>query len=379
MAALTFLRSSSVRLLILGVLCVAGCNTTPSKPSMMANMAREDLTVYQLRAMDYEYALRFAQLVSAAASDIIAGSDDSRIREHALQWRLWAMPQARSAAFDQDPFAGLIELWILARQQHHFFEEGEGKDWFGAQQPRALETTLHLQHVSEELLTEVMSDGQAERMREIGEEWVEEHPIEGRLYVRPTARADLAAFVTQKQHGGLKAVGSMEETVRDLSDRITILSAQAPIEVRWQAEYLVEAIFEERVHGRIDSIVGSLENFTAFLDSFEGTLSAQTQTLLEGIERERMTIFNAVENERAAIVEAVEGERRAVLEGLDSQMSQASTRLEDVGKGLIDHFFARLIQILVVSGIVVFLIVLLVLAVVRRRSAQPIDPNPPSE
>ena len=169
------------------------------------------------------------------------------------------------------------------------------------------------------------------------------------------------------------------ETVRDLSDRITILSAQAPIEVRWQAEYLVEALFEERVHGRIDSIVGSLEDFTAFLDSFEGTLSAQTDSLLEGIERERLTIFEAVESERAAIVEAVEGERRAVLEALDSQMDQASGRLDSAGKGLIDYFFARLIQILVVSGIVVFLMVLLVLAVVRRRSAQPIDPNPPSE
>ena len=41
-----------------------GCNTAPSKPSLMANMAKDDLTVYQLRAMDYEYASRFAQLVS---------------------------------------------------------------------------------------------------------------------------------------------------------------------------------------------------------------------------------------------------------------------------------------------------------------------------
>ena len=57
---------------LLGAMFAVGCNTTPSKPSLMANMARDDLTVYQLRAMDYEYAARFAQLVSAAASDIIA-------------------------------------------------------------------------------------------------------------------------------------------------------------------------------------------------------------------------------------------------------------------------------------------------------------------
>ena len=217
---------------LLGAMVAVGCNTTPSKPSLMANMARDDLTVYQLRAMDYEYAARFAQLVSAAASDIIAATDDPMVRERATEWRLWAMPQARSASFDQDPFAGLIELWILARQQHHYFTEGAGASWFGEQQPRAVETTAHLEQVSEELLSVVLSDERADRMRESGEKWVEENPIEGELYVRPTARADLAAFVTPQQQGGLKAVGSMEETVRDLSDRVTILSAQLPLEVR---------------------------------------------------------------------------------------------------------------------------------------------------
>ena len=356
-----------------------GCNTAPSKPSLMANMAKEDLTVYQLRAADYEYASRFSQLVSATATDIIAATDDAAVREHALQWRMWAMPQARSAAFDQDPFAGLIELWILAQQQHRFFTDGPGEDWFGDLQPRAVETTAHLEAVSEALLSEVMSEDQVDRMRETGKAWVEEHPIEGKLYVRPTARADLATFVTQEQHGGLKAVGSMEETVRDLSDRVTILSAQMPVEARWQAEYLIEALFEDRVHGRIDSIVGSLDDFSGFLDTFEGTLSAQTETLLAGIERERLTVFEAIEEERIAIVDALDHERTSILEKLDAQLTAASAELDSVGKGLIDYFFLRLIQVLVVTGIVVFLAVLLMRLAFRRRGAASIDRNPPKE
>jgi hypothetical protein len=356
-----------------------GCNTAPSKPSLMANMAKDDLTVYQLRAMDYEYASRFAQLVSASVSDIIGASDDLDVRERALQWRLWAMPQARSAAFDQDPFAGLIELWILARQQHHFFTEGGGKDWFGEQQPRALETTSHLEHESERLLSEVMSEAEVDEMRTVGRAWVEKHPIEGRLYVRPTARADLASLVTDAQHGGLKAMGSMEENLRDLSDRMTILSAQTPVEVRWQAEYLLESLFEDRFDERIDSIVGSMQDMTKFLDTFEGTLSAQTEALLRGIERERITVFDAIEEERTAIVDAVERERTSILDDLDSQLSNASAELDSVGRSLIDYFFVRLVQVLVIMGVVVFLIVLLVLFIVRRRSQGAIDHNPPTE
>jgi hypothetical protein len=356
-----------------------GCNTTPSKPTLMANTAKQELSVYQLRAIDYEYAARFAQLVAATSQEIVENTSDTSVREHALQWRLWAMPQARSAAFDQDPLAGFLELWVLAVQQRDHFTDGAGKSVFGTQQEVAVATARHLEREIEELAATVLTDDNLERIRDVVHEWSGENPIEGQLYVRPTARADLASFFSPEHHGGLKAVGSMEETVRDISDRISILSSQVPFEVRWQAEYLIEALFEERVHDRIDSIVGSLDEFTGFLDSFEGTLSAQTQALLSGIEQERITIFTAVENERTAIVEAIEGERRTVLDKLDSQMNQASERLETVGRGLIDHFFTRLIQILVISGIVVFLIVLLVLAVVRRRTAEAIDPNPPTE
>ena len=209
----------------------------------MANMAKEDLTVRQLRAINYEYASRFAQLVSASVSDIVSRTDDLQVRDRAMRWRMWAMPQARSAAFDQDPFAGLIELWVLARQQHQFFTDANGKDWFGEQQPIAHQTTRHLVEEAEELLGAVMSPNEHARMREAAVRWVENHPIEGELYVRPTARADLAALVPTARQGGLQAVGSMEETLRDLSDRVAILSVQTPVEFRWQAEYLVDALF----------------------------------------------------------------------------------------------------------------------------------------
>jgi hypothetical protein len=329
--------------------------------------------------MDYEYASQFAQLVSACVLDIVAETDAADVVERAFQWRMWAMPQARAAAFDQDPFAGAIELWILARQQHQYFTVGNGKAWFGDQQERARETTRHLEQEAELLMSDVITPDEADNMREIGREWVERHPIEGQLFVRPTARADLASLVSQEQHGGLKAVGSMEETLRDMSDRMTILSVQMPVEARWQAEYLVQSLFEDQVHGRIDSMVGSMSEMTDFLDTFEGTLSAQTSALLAGIENERISVFNAVEGEREAILAAIENERESILEKLDSQLATATAELDKVGRGLIDHFFVRMIEVLAVMGLVVFLMVLLVLFVLRRRGARTIDPNPPKE
>jgi hypothetical protein len=334
----------------------------------MAQMAKDEYTVYQLRAMDYEYASRFAGLVAASSSEIVGTSDDPRVRERALRWRTWAMPQARSAAFDQDPFAGLIELWLLSRQQHHFFTEGGGSDWFGAQQEIARGTTLDLQEESHALLSRVISESELDRVTDAGNEWVANHPIEGELAIRPTGRADLASLVPEVQHGGLQAVGDMEETLSDLSDRITILSAQTPVAVRWQAEYLVESVLEEHVEGRIDSMLGSIDEVSRFLGEFEDTLSAQTQMLLAGIEQERITVFTAVEAERQSIVEAIELERESILDALNNQLRATTAELDEVGRGLIDHFFVRLVEVLLAIGAFVLLLVGLVLLALRKRS-----------
>ena len=101
----------------------------------MANMAQQDVTVPQLRALDYEYAARFGQLVSTAVLDIVEASDKLEVFDHAYQWQMWAAAQARGASFDRDPFAGMLELWALAGQQRRHFTEGGGKTRLRANRP----------------------------------------------------------------------------------------------------------------------------------------------------------------------------------------------------------------------------------------------------
>jgi hypothetical protein len=356
-------------MLVLAVvaLSVFGCNTAPSKPALMANMAKDDVTVTQLRAINYEYSAHFAQLVSMCVMDIVAHNDDPRVRERAYQWRMWASPQARAAAFDQDPFVGLLELWILAAQQRQYLTEGGGKSYFGDQQECARETTRELEDEARRLISTVTTEENGKALYENGREWVDEHPIEGQLFVRPTARADLAGLVPEAKQGGLKAVASLEETFRDLNDRITILTVQMPVEARWQAEYLTNSLFEERVQEPTESMLDTMETMIDFLDEFEPILAAQTNALLDGVTAERIAVFDAVEEERTEILAAIEDERGSIMDKLDAQLLSATTKLDQVGRGLIDHFFVRLIEVLAVVGVASFLTVLLVLVVLRKR------------
>ena len=348
-----------------------GCGGVPDKPALMANMASEDVSVTELRAADYEFASRFTQLVAKCAMDIVEETQDREIQERALIWRMYASPQARAAAFNQDPFAGLLELWALAGQQRAFFTEGDGKDAFGAHQACVNDTAIQLDQEAEELAARVMPEQNFNRLKQRVTEWVAAHPIEGRLFVRPTAQADLASFVHAEGPGGLKAVASMEETFRDLNDRIAILSVQMPLEARWQAEYLIHSLFEERLSGPTETLVESMNDISAFLGEFKNTFGNQTTRLLEAFTLEREAVFIAIEEERKQILEALEGERVEVLDSVNTGVDEALGRFEETGRGLIDHFFERLIGGLVAMGIFIFIIVAVLIGALRNRAPAP--------
>jgi len=369
-------RSSTFKAISMLALIWVGCGGAPQKPELMARLTKDEITVTGLRAIDYEFASRFSQLVARCADEILQTTDDPETRRLALLWRMSASPQARTAAFNQDPLAGLIELWALAGQQEAYFVEGDGKGAFGEGHPCVVATAVELNQEAEELAAKTISAAEFEQISERVAAWVAGHPIEGRFHVRPTAQADLAGLVGSQAKGGLQAVGSMEEIVRDLNDRIAILSVQLPTEARWQADYLVNALFEEYVADPSEAVVEAVDGVTSFLDDFETKLGRQTTRILEGITAEREAVFAAVGEERALVLEALEGERVAVLDSVDAEVDEALGRVEATGRSLIDHFFERLIWVLVAIGIFILIVGAVLIGALRTSKRVPVPPQP---
>jgi len=331
----------------------------------MASFAKEDITVSQLRAVDYELALRIGQLVAKCADEVLDDTEDPLVRQKALVWRMYAAPQARTAAFNQDPLAGLIALWALSGQQKQYFSEGEGHGPMVERHACVAETSNRLYDDVTSEAVGVMGDERAHRMKARVDEWVEAHPIEGELHVRPTAQADLAALVGGDLQGGLKAVGTIDETFRDLNDRVAMLSSQLPTEARWQVDYLVAGLFEEYVAKPSEEVVESMSELVTIFVDFEDLLTEQTSRLLAGFERERKAIAKAIDEERVLVFESIGKERVAFLDSIEEQIDQALDRFEETGQGLIDHFFERLIGVFI--GIALFLSLLVVVLVVALR------------
>ena len=49
-----------------------------------------------------------------------------------------AIPACQRAAFQSDPLAGYLDVWVLCEQMLQYFERGEGRDLFGEWQPIAV-------------------------------------------------------------------------------------------------------------------------------------------------------------------------------------------------------------------------------------------------
>ncbi|MGB5812499.1 MAG: hypothetical protein WBG86_18320 [Polyangiales bacterium] len=359
-------------------LAIASCGGAPSRPGLMAAAAKSEIGVSELRAIDYEFASRFGQRVAKCVDRIFTDGNVEGVaaQREALQWRIFASEQSRSAAFNQDPLAGLLELWALAGQQDEYFRLGDGRE-FANRHECVASTAARLRSDARNVAASVLGDDRFQEFEKRVDGWIDTHPIEGQLFVRPTAQAELAALVGADLKGGLKAVGSMDETLRDVNDRIAILSVQLPTEARWQADYLVHELFAEHLEGPTKSVTESMTGIAAFLEEFDTSLQSQTTRLLEGFARGRDVVFESLETERARTIESLQSAKASVFDAIDTEVDEAVERFEEAGLGLIDHFFDRLVGVLIAIGVFIFVMVLILVGALRRRPEPRTPPTPP--
>lgn len=341
------------------LVALVGCGGAPATPALMAQSGDVSVTVSQLRSQDYDFSAHFAAQVTACANQIIAATKDDTIRSRALRWKMNAVPAARGAAFHHDPLVALYDLWSLTLQQRNYFTEGDGATMFADHQQCAVSTSYQLVNDAIGLARKVTTSGDVSETQNRLEDWARLNPIDG-LFVRRSAASDMSALAPQAPHKGLQAVESLEETSRDLTDRITILSGDLPREARWQAEYLINALFEERLETSAHEIVSTFGRLNTLLDQIEPLINDPRDGLIGAIERERTAIVEAVSYAGESLQQGVESERLAFRTSMHEEVDWAIGKLDATARGLIDYLFLRAVQLvlmlLAVSSVVYFLL-----------------------
>ncbi len=369
--------------LLLGAL--SACSTSAPKQTGFQQMLGSQLTAREVRIRTTEYAMTFSQTVEVMADSIMALTNDREVARQALIWKSYAVSAIYRSTTLPDPLMSWIDSRVLTYQMLDYFETGKGRDLFGEQQHLALAAA---RFVLAEMDRSVDFSGQKldpDMDREI-RQFATENPLTNPYFFRVSPVEQLASYLGQESVSGLQAVGSMTETIEELSMRLNTYSELLPRTGRWQAELMLAELTDSaRVTAYLDVLnrIEAMEALNTFLRSAPELVDEQRENLLDAVDYQRIAFEDALERHVAGatdeLLRGITPEREAAMRELDRvldlRIGEAVTRLDgsiaqavmDIDDALVravDHLFVRLLQLVAIVGVVAVLIVLLL----RRRS-----------
>jgi hypothetical protein len=230
----------------------------------------------------------------------------------------------QAALFQRDPIAALADAWALTAGIARFFDQGNGRDLFGSSQSLVVDAFHGLEREIDALVQSVVGKERADAVRPEIERFVRDNPLRDLSFGRRSAGLRASSITAAEwSAGGLRSVAQIDETARDLSDRMTIYAEQLPQIVRWQGEILLiesQHKFVAKPFGNLDgvdrnliSIEEDVDAAARFLTSTPELLAAERALLLDALRSERATILASVDEQRVATLAAVTAEREAIL------------------------------------------------------------------
>jgi hypothetical protein len=326
---------------------------------MMEKAENIEISSFELSNRLYIFNYRFSSLIENAADEIIEKSEDPIIRRNALLWKMNAIPAAQEAIFRADPMAALIEISVFSIQMELFFMEESGRELFGPWQSIAVEAS---QTIEDELIQIWKYSTKSGELKQSGREalyqWARKNPIETISFSHRSISDTLVAAYSNVDFGLQESIGDIAVGIYDIRERLTYYTSMLPKQARWQAEYLID----EKLQG--EEVERALDNLTRITDVIELSpeliLDLQSSTLKE-LSKERIAILIALRQERYEVMEEISRQRQESIQRLEDLMINLSaemlTQTTVSVENVIDHFFWRMAQLLLVAGVLVVIVI----------------------
>jgi len=283
-------------------------------------------------------------------------------------------------------------VWALAFQMAQYFEDGAGRDAFGAEQPLARKGALDILADTDAVVRGLTSQQEVfGRARVRTEAWARTHPIDRTFSSRASVDVLMAELRAEGQDA-FEAVGAAADTIENVSQRLNTYAELLPRQSRWQAELLIdEAVGERSVEGALDDInaIGAAaRNADGLIDdtqsvlgtaaqSMRETLAAERRAVLEGLDvqrvqtlaymtAERLAVLERLREERIGLVEALRQERVAVIDAVRQERIAGLTEVDEIKTRAVNASVAGLRELVdyTLWRVAVLLVILMLLALV---------------
>jgi hypothetical protein len=336
-------------LALTALLCFLACSSSPKMTPLMEHAGVKDMTAAELRMRMHEFAVRYPVLIEEAAYRIESGTADPEIWKQALLWKIYAIPAYHKAMFRLDPYAALMDTWVLTVQMRDYFEEGAGARAFGDGQAIVLGALdgmeTELISIAELALGE---EGIAATRRDVYG-WAEEHPARTHFFIRDSVVPLVAGVMSDQKQNWTSGFESLEESVQELRMRLTIYTDIIPRQVQWQLELaslgLMEAEDIQAAFQDISELRGVLADMETSLDGgFErtsGSVDGVDKSISGGFDRLGMTLIEGIRGQRIEAVAGLRGDLEPVLADLQKIVDEGAADYEKRTRSVVDHAFWR--------------------------------------
>ena len=281
----------------------------------------------ELRATENALAISIPGDIEASADEIRARADDPVVRDHALRWKMEAIPAFYQTLFQADSLAGAIGTMALGAQIENYLTEGPGGDLFGALQPVAVQAARKIRaDVVDRMRLVARRPDAFERTLARIDAWTRENPIAGTsLSSRPSIFPFLVKMADDADRDVFGVVGDIGGSVADIATRLDIYSGYLPKAARWQSELLAD---ELTARNETRLVISTFESMTKLMDRVDALTSPEsidqaTALGMASVRTERVAAINALDRMTAGVLAYLTSERGAVLATADVQIRAA--------------------------------------------------------
>lgn len=395
--------------ILLGLVVLCGCASgTTSKTALIKSAKGVESSAGELSLRNQSLLSLYSAEIENTADKVILESPSAATRRQALVWKAEAIPAMQTALLRSDPLAAALDAWVFILQMKAYMNQPMVKETWGNFQPLIMETLNRMETEMKQRLQAAAPSANMGSVEQQLSSWAEAHPIQSGLASRQSIDAQLLRRTEQSELGARASIKAIGESIGDLTARLDAYNAYLPKQARWQAELLLSDLARNpQVSATISNIAdlsntlaqtsGSVEQLPEYVDNLhkavltevEGqrlaaqsflreeriesfdSLNQQRIATIADLRRERLAATEDLRKERQIMLDALHSEEEVVIRDVNATATKMLADSEIRARGLIDHFFLRALELvlltLVLCALVVWIFIRRIAADRRRR------------
>jgi hypothetical protein len=359
-------------LIVFAVLPLSGCKQQSSGQEFFEpGKTKEALLLEgaQLRLDLFRFADVYTSEVVSTANEIARSTEDSKVREFALIWKVRVASGLHAVTLDPDPRVAMVNTWMVTVQHRMFFTTFDaGKAVFGVQQEKAVQVAFKMENDLENLIRQYIPEEIFDAAKSNIEELAIEYPVVMRSGADSLRIGDVSRTARESGLGdilslplapltGMQGVGTTSDAVDRIGVILAIISKifeDMPRHVRWQTEALMLELENSKsiedfrkTLARVDehtvSLRADVTRATDFVESIPNELSKQQVELFEHVAKERMAISNEMDEKIDRIDQKLEKQRETFQKFFSKQQDVLLEATELRMHNVIRNIFVKLV------------------------------------